>query len=137
MLEKNCENVLEKIEGRLKKWKWLLPSMSCRGRTLALSNLVSSSLWYKLTCVDPPSNLLSQIQAALVDSFGINCSGFLRLFFFFQKKREDKDSYIWPVEVLLSTFSLFRDFCMALKTWYGDLWHILYSSAAVSWPGIT
>lgn len=69
VLEKNWENVLEKIEGRLKKWKWLLPSMSYRGRTLVINNLVSSSLWHRLACADPPSNLLARIQAVLVDFF--------------------------------------------------------------------
>ncbi len=68
-LKKNWEGVLESIEGRLKRWRWLLPSMSFRGRTLIINNLVSSSLWHKLAVVDPPSNLLSQVQARLVDFF--------------------------------------------------------------------
>ena len=69
VLEKNWDNALEKIEGRLKKWKWLLPSMSYRGRTLVINNLLASSLWHKLSCVDPPSNLLAKIQAVLVHFF--------------------------------------------------------------------
>ena len=69
MLKKNWDNVLEKLEGRLKKWKWLLPSMSYRGRTLIINNLVSSSLWHRLACVDPPPKLLSKVQAILVDFF--------------------------------------------------------------------
>ena len=43
-LKKNWEGVLESIEGRLKRWRWLLPCMSFRGRTLVINNLVSSSL---------------------------------------------------------------------------------------------
>lgn len=63
--KKNCDGVLESIEGRLKRWRWLLPSMSLRGRTLIINNLMSSSLWHRLTVVDPHSGLLSQIQAGV------------------------------------------------------------------------
>lgn len=63
VLIKNGESVLESIQGRLKKWRWLLPSMSFRGRTLIINNLPSSSSWHRLAVVDPPSGLLSQIQA--------------------------------------------------------------------------
>ncbi|KAK3519528.1 hypothetical protein QTP70_034597 [Hemibagrus guttatus] len=43
--------------------------MSYRGRTLVINNLAASSLWHKLACVDPPPNLLANIQAQLVDFF--------------------------------------------------------------------
>ncbi|KAF1378060.1 hypothetical protein PFLUV_G00185660 [Perca fluviatilis] len=43
--------------------------MSYRGRTLVINNLLASSLWHKLSCVDPPSNLLAKIQAVLVNFF--------------------------------------------------------------------
>ncbi|KAK3570174.1 hypothetical protein QTP86_014993 [Hemibagrus guttatus] len=43
--------------------------MSYRGRTLVINNLDASSLWHKLACVDPPPNLLANIQAQLVDFF--------------------------------------------------------------------
>lgn len=69
VLEKNWENALGKIEARLKKWKWLLPSISYRGRMLVINNLVSSSLWHRFICVDPLPKLLSQIQAVFVDFF--------------------------------------------------------------------
>ena len=32
-VEKNWEGVVEKVEGRLAKWRWLLPQMSYRGRS--------------------------------------------------------------------------------------------------------
>ena len=64
---KNWDNVLEHVKGRLEKWRWLLPKMSYRGRTLIANNLVSSSLWHRLACVDPPVSLLSKIQSVLVD----------------------------------------------------------------------
>ncbi|XP_053533103.1 transposon TX1 uncharacterized 149 kDa protein isoform X1 [Ictalurus punctatus] len=68
-LNKNWEDVVEKIKGRLNRWKWLVPKMSYRGRTLVINNLAASTLWHKLACVDPPPNLLSNIQALLVDFF--------------------------------------------------------------------
>ncbi|KAK3557975.1 hypothetical protein QTP86_005636 [Hemibagrus guttatus] len=43
--------------------------MSYRGQTLVINNLAALSLWHKLACVDPPPNLLANIQAQLVDFF--------------------------------------------------------------------
>ena len=60
-LKKNCKGVLESVQGRLKRWRWLLPSLSFRGQTLIINSLVSSFLWHQLACVDPPSNLLIEI----------------------------------------------------------------------------
>ena len=69
IFQKNWENVTEKVEGKLKKWKWLLPQMSYRGRALVLNILVASQLRHGLACVDPPSGLLAQIQRKMVDFF--------------------------------------------------------------------
>ena len=69
VVEKNWETVTEKIEKKLSKWRWLLPQMSMRGRVLVLNNLVASQLWHRLTCVDPPSNLLANLQKKMVDFF--------------------------------------------------------------------
>ncbi len=66
---RNWDNVLEKIEGRLKKWKWILPHMSFKGRVLVINNLASSMLWHRLMCVDPLPQLLAKIQAVLVNFF--------------------------------------------------------------------
>lgn len=68
--QKNWEGILEKIRGRLEKWRWLIPNMSYRGHTLVVNNLVASSLWHRRICVDP--HLLAQIQATLVDFFWDN-----------------------------------------------------------------
>lgn len=43
--------------------------MSYRGRTLVINNLIASSLWHKLTCIDLPLHLLAEIQSILVDFF--------------------------------------------------------------------
>ncbi|KAK3517732.1 hypothetical protein QTP70_016978 [Hemibagrus guttatus] len=68
-LNKNWEGSVEHVKGRLSRWKWLVPKMSYRGRTLVINNLAASSLWHKLVCVDLPPNLLANIQAQLVDFF--------------------------------------------------------------------
>jgi len=68
-IKKNWEGLIEKIKGRLEKWKWLLPQISYRGRILIINNLVASSLWHKLACVDPPNGLLVNIQRELVNFF--------------------------------------------------------------------
>lgn len=67
--QKNWEGVFEKIEGKLKKWKWLHSQLSFRGRVLIVNNLVASTLWHKLSCVDPPVGLLSRLQTILVNFF--------------------------------------------------------------------
>uniref|UniRef100_A0A8C5D1K3 Reverse transcriptase domain-containing protein n=1 Tax=Gouania willdenowi TaxID=441366 RepID=A0A8C5D1K3_GOUWI len=69
IVKKNWEGVTEKIEGKLSKWKWLLPHMSFKGRVLVLNNLVASQLWHRLTVLDPPSGLLAQLQKKMVDFF--------------------------------------------------------------------
>lgn len=68
-VQRNWEGVIEKVKGRLDKWRWLIPKMSYRGRILIINNLVASSLWHRVACIDPPSNLLVKIQAILVDFF--------------------------------------------------------------------
>uniref|UniRef100_A0A3B4TQD0 Reverse transcriptase domain-containing protein n=1 Tax=Seriola dumerili TaxID=41447 RepID=A0A3B4TQD0_SERDU len=66
---KNWEDILEKVKGRLSRWKWIVLNLSYRGRILILNNLVSSTLWHRLAAVDPPPDLLSRIQAVIVDFF--------------------------------------------------------------------
>lgn len=39
---KNWEGVVEKVGGKLEKWRWLLPQMSYRGRVLIINNLATS-----------------------------------------------------------------------------------------------
>ncbi len=43
--------------------------MSYKGRILIINNVVASSLWHKLACIDPPPKLLAEVQALLVDFF--------------------------------------------------------------------
>lgn len=68
-VDKNWENVLEKVEGRLKKWKCLFPKMSFKGRVLIINNLVASMLWHRLCCIDPPVTLLAKAQAEIINCF--------------------------------------------------------------------
>lgn len=67
--QKNWDGVVERMVGRLAKWKWIHSQLSFRGRVLIVNNLVSSILWHKLFCVDPPVGLLSQLQRIFVDFF--------------------------------------------------------------------
>src|SRR4029434_9084913 len=69
MVKKNWDGLLEKVKGRLKKCTWLLPQMSYRGRCLIINNLVASFLWHRLAVLDPPPNLLANMQALLIDLF--------------------------------------------------------------------
>lgn len=66
-LKKNWEDSHKKIKGWLERWNWLHPKMSFRCRIRIANNLLFSSLWHKIMCVDPPAPLLSQIQKVLVD----------------------------------------------------------------------
>ena len=53
---KNWDGVLDKLQNKLNKWRWVLPQLSYRGRTLILNNLVALTLWHKVACVEPPAN---------------------------------------------------------------------------------
>ncbi len=37
IVKKNWDDVLERVKGRLNKWKWLIPKMWYRGRTLIIT----------------------------------------------------------------------------------------------------
>lgn len=69
MQKKNWEGLIEKVEGRLAKWKWIHSQLSFRGRVLIINNLVASTLWHKLSCVEPPIGLLPRLQAIFVNFF--------------------------------------------------------------------
>nr|BAC82603.1 pol-like protein [Takifugu rubripes] len=64
-MKRNWLDTIERVEGKIEKWKWLLPRMSYRGRTLVPNNLVVSVLWHRLNCLEPPSGLLAQVQRVL------------------------------------------------------------------------
>lgn len=67
--QKNWDGIIEKMEGRLKKWRLIHSQMSFRGRVLILNNLIASTMWHKLSCVEPPTGLLARSQRILVDFF--------------------------------------------------------------------
>ena len=66
-VQKNWDGVVEKVEGKLTKWRWLLPHMSYRGRVLIINNLVASTLWHKLKCMEPPAGLLQKLQSIMLN----------------------------------------------------------------------
>ena len=49
--------------------QFLCNKTSYKGRVLIINNLVASSLWNRLACVDPPTHLLPKIQSILVNFF--------------------------------------------------------------------
>src|SRR4029434_6023021 len=53
-VQKNWEGVLVKVKFLLGKWKWLLPQLSYRGRTLIINTLVASAFWTKFASLEPP-----------------------------------------------------------------------------------
>ncbi len=67
--KKNWEGLLEKVCAKLSRWNWLLPQLSYRGRVLICNNLVASSLWHKMTILEPPGYLVRGIQQRLVNFF--------------------------------------------------------------------
>ncbi|KAK0147956.1 Transposon TX1 uncharacterized protein [Merluccius polli] len=66
---KNWEEIIQKVDNKLAKWRWLHPQISFRGRVLILNNLVASMLWHRLACLDPPTGLIVQIQVKIVNFF--------------------------------------------------------------------
>ena len=66
---KNWEGVVEQIESRLKTWKGLLRSLSYRGRSLVINNLIAAKLWHKMIALQPPKGKVLAIQRALVNFF--------------------------------------------------------------------
>ncbi len=66
---KNCEGLIEKVSGRLSKWRWLLPQLSYRGRVLVANNLAASILWHKTIVMEPPEEMVSTIQRTIVNFF--------------------------------------------------------------------
>lgn len=117
IVQKNCEGSVEKIKGRLMKWKWIVKSLSYRGRTLIINNLVASSLWHRLACIDPPALILAKIQVPFNRfSLGKKCIGYLIMCYIYQKKKEDKDLYICRVGLQLFDFNLYSAFSLVRRT---------------------
>lgn len=66
---KNWDGLVEKINARLSRWKWIQPQLSYRGRALVVNNLTASMLWHRFTVVEPPDALVKEIQRRLVQFF--------------------------------------------------------------------
>ncbi len=68
-MAKNWDGVVEQVLGRLKRWSWIQPQLSYRGRVLVVNNLAASMLWHRLTVLDPPTGLLKLLQRHFVNFF--------------------------------------------------------------------
>lgn len=81
-VQKNWDGVVEKVEGKLCRWRWLLPHMSYRGRALIINNLAASTLWHRLKCME----LVQKVQAIMIEF----CTGSHDACFTYQRKREGR-----------------------------------------------
>ncbi|KAK3539626.1 hypothetical protein QTP70_011045 [Hemibagrus guttatus] len=68
-LNKNRGRFCRAREGQTEQVEAAGPEDVLQGANAGINNLATSSLWHKLACVDPPPNLLANIQAQLVDFF--------------------------------------------------------------------
>lgn len=68
-MNKNWEGLLETVTGKLQRWTWIRAQLSYRGRVLAVNSQAASMLWHRRTVLDPPEELLIQLQKAFVDFF--------------------------------------------------------------------
>lgn len=68
-IQKNWDDIFEKVSGRLQKWRWLLPRLSYRGRVLIINNLAASMMWHCLNVLDPSKELLQRLQKTFVEFF--------------------------------------------------------------------
>ncbi len=68
-MKNNWEGLVDKIVGKLQKWRWILPQLSFRGRCLIINNLAASMLWHRFTVLNSPKELLIGIQKAFVKLF--------------------------------------------------------------------
>lgn len=99
--------------------------MSYRGRILIINNLVASSLWHRLACLDPPLNLLVEIQKVLVDFFGEKLHWVSQSVLFLSKD-EGGQGLMCKVELLLFVCVLYTDYCMDPLTLTGKLFHVRF-----------
>ena len=68
-LDKNWSDIIDKIESKLDWWARYAPSMSYRGRTLVINQLIASKLLHRLVCLCPPTMLINNIQKLFVNFF--------------------------------------------------------------------
>lgn len=57
------------LEWKKSGFKYLWPKMSLRGHVTIINNLVASTFWHRLACIEPPNGLLSKLQTVIVDFF--------------------------------------------------------------------
>lgn len=112
------------IEGTLGRWKWLLPRMSYRERTLIINNLVASTLWHRLASLEPPVGLLSKIKAIIVDFF-LEEVALGSTVCFDEEMKEDKGLFTYKLEKQHSGYSLCKSTVM-VKIIHGRLELVSY-----------
>ena len=76
-----------KLKADLKNGSWFNRSRLLKVWCLIINNLVSSMLWHRLVCTDPPTNLLSWVQEAKVDFFWVRLHLVSQSVLFLPKRR--------------------------------------------------
>ncbi|KAF4070274.1 hypothetical protein AMELA_G00293290 [Ameiurus melas] len=66
-MQKNWDGLTDKVIEKLNRWRLIQSQLSHRGRVLVINNLAASMLWHRLTVLDPPQELLHQLQKCFVD----------------------------------------------------------------------
>ncbi len=74
---------------------------------------------------DPPNGLLSKIQAILVDFFWGTFIGYLRVYFFYPERKEDKDLFTFQAGGQLFDLFSFKGTSQDLRIWSGERWRTL------------
>ena len=50
-MEKHWNGVVDMVEGRMRRWHWLLSRMSYRGQSIIVNNVVASALRHRFSCL--------------------------------------------------------------------------------------
>ncbi len=109
---KNWEGMLEKVSARLLKWKSLLPLMSYRGRVLVVNNWAASTLWHRLTVMEPPEELICKYRGHLWSFSGVENIGFVQQHSTCLCMKEVKVLWMCGVRSALSEYKQHRDSCI-------------------------
>lgn len=100
--KKNWEEILEKIDSKLLKWKWLHPQKSYRGKVLISNNLVASLLWHRL------AKMVKYFCIKFLLLLFFSCIGCYSQYCLYPERRGVSTLSTWPAEQSPFEYSLSR-----------------------------
>lgn len=65
------DSIFKKLQSAAEKWKHMLPSLSWRGRVIAINQFLAPKLWYSLQVLPIPQAFLKKIQKYIIDLFWV------------------------------------------------------------------